>query len=157
MLAKIRNLLGKAVDTHEAVPQIDFGDTHLVAGRSAGEHQSVVVVLLLGLDQETMQEIIEQTRPTSDIAPLPIFVIDTLEFDMFARDDEVFEYVPSTAAQKTFSGALPWDRYLESRLELLLLKWHPVSIIPFGTRSRDVLTAWEEARAARKLMAEGQH
>ena len=104
-----------------------------------------------------MQEVIAQTRPASDTAPLPIFVIDTLDFDAFTREGEIFEYIPSEAARQRFASPLPWDRYLESRLELLVAKWHPLSIVPFGRRSQEMLTAWETARAAQKRMMEGRH
>ena len=85
----------------------------------------------------------------------PVFLTDLDKFDVFTEAKYVFEHIPSAKSRSLGPPNLDWDRYLTKRLDLLLTKWRPIAMVPFGKTAQDVLNAWRRERdiaiSARKL------
>jgi hypothetical protein len=63
---------------------------------------------------------------------VPIFVTDSLRFDLFRRYGFVFEYVPGPKDRADFDGSRPWEEYIADRLELIRRKWGLPELVSLG-------------------------
>jgi hypothetical protein len=122
----------------------------LIAHRQEEPRPDIVLIIALGLDAATLRQAIAQATPASPKAPLPLFWIDQTDFHPLTEHDHLFEHFPSAASQAMVTRELPWNRYIQRRLDLLVLKWRPVSIVPLGRKSQQILSSWRERNARRE-------
>jgi hypothetical protein len=54
---------------------------------------------------------------------VPVFVTDSLRFDLFRRYGFVFEYIPGPNDRAELQGGRSWEEYVTDRLELIKSKW----------------------------------
>jgi hypothetical protein len=116
----------------------------LIARRSAPLQRPVVLMIALGMDGGMLEKLLAQTRPLDVSEPEPVFLIDHADFTSLTKHGVLFEHFPSSSSRAMLGADLPWSRYAERRLDLLAAKWRPVSIVPFGKRSHDLLANWRE-------------
>ena len=85
---------------------------------------------LFGMTREAIEDAVAKVEQrqlrTRDFAPL--FVTDSLVFDVFRRRGWVVEYIPPPIARATDPRS-PEYAYLEGRLELIKAKWHLSSFV----------------------------
>ena len=62
---------------------------------------------------------------------IPVFLTDSMEFDVFRARGFAFEYLPSSSSHR-FAGTRPWPVYANRRLQLLVQKWNFARVITFG-------------------------
>ncbi len=118
----------------------------LIARKSNPVQRPVVLMIAFGLQGEVLQQAIAQAKPKSPDEPEPIFVIDHTDFGALTKNGVLFEHFPSSTSTNMLEGDLPWQQYAERRFDLLVAKWWPISIIPLGRRSLNVLSSWRERR-----------
>lgn len=63
---------------------------------------------------------------------IPVFLTDSMEFDIFRSRGFAFEYLPSPGARMV-NGTVPWSVYAHKRLQLLMQKWNLARVITFGS------------------------
>ena len=142
---------GGAQSTTPSPPRENLPEA-LLSYRNGAPRRKVVLIIALGLDQATLREAIRQATPTEMDAPSPLFLIDQVDFDPLTEHHHLFEHVPSSASQAMIPMDLPWDRYIQRRLNLLILKWRPVSMIPLGRTSQQILSCWRERNARQETI-----
>lgn len=75
-----------------------------------------------------------------------VIVTDRQDIEIFQHPDCITEYLP--AIDRLASLPNPHDPYiyLQNRLAILLRKWEPVQVLPFGDRSVDMFAAFQAAQ-----------
>ena len=75
-----------------------------------------------------------------------VIVTDRQDIEIFQHPDCIAEYLP--AIDRLASLPNPHDPYLylQDRLAILLRKWEPVQVLPFGDRSVDMFAAFQAAQ-----------
>ncbi|MGI9484525.1 MAG: hypothetical protein ACR2RF_01325 [Geminicoccaceae bacterium] len=111
--------------------------------------RDVALIIAIGLDDCTFHQAINQTASAEPNAPLQLFLTDQIDFHPLTEKNYLFEHFPSTTSQSMVGGNLPWERYALRRLDLLVLKWRPISIVPLGKRSLEILSSWRDHNARR--------
>lgn len=118
----------------------------LIARRSDPVQRPVALMIAFGLEGAVLQQAIIQTMPVTPDDPAPVFLIDHADFSLLTREGVLFEHFPSSLSKAMVEGDPPWQRYAERRLDLLIAKWRPVSIIPLGKGSQSLLSSWRARR-----------
>ncbi|MGH1478332.1 MAG: hypothetical protein ACRBM6_06330 [Geminicoccales bacterium] len=118
----------------------------LIAKRSDPVQRPVALMIAFGLEGTALQQAIAQIKPIAPDDPTPVFLIDHADFSSLTRDSVLFEHFPSSVSKAMVEGDPPWQRYAERRLDLLIAKWRPVSIIPLGKGSQSLLSSWRARR-----------
>lgn len=114
----------------------------LIARCSAPVQRPVVLMIAFGLDEASLQQAVAQAMPEAPDDPAPVFLVDHNHFSPLTKHDVLFEHFPSATSMTMLGSDLPWARYAERRIDLLVAKWRPVSIIPLGRLSLDLLSSW---------------
>ena len=60
---------------------------------------------------------------------VPVFVTDSLRFDLFRRHGFVFEYIPGPNDRAELQGSRSWEAYVADRLDLIRRKWGLAEIV----------------------------
>jgi hypothetical protein len=63
---------------------------------------------------------------------VPVFVTDSLRFDLFRRYGFVFEYIPGPKDRAELQGSRSWEEYVADRLELIKAKWGLRELVNLG-------------------------
>jgi len=126
-------------------------NARLIARQSSPVQRPVVLMVAFGLKGEVLEHAIAQAKPSTPDEPEPVFLIDHTDFSALTKNDALFEHFPSSTSMDMLEGDLPWSRYAERRFDFLVAKWWPVSIIPLGKRSLNVLSSWRERRESEVL------
>lgn len=106
-----------------------------------------MLLVVLGLDEAATAAVVEQIADQNeDAGPLPVFLTDLDRFELFSSKGYVFEHIASARSRSMMPSGLPWDRYVQRRLDLLQAKWRPVATVPFGAIANRTLGDWRKAR-----------
>lgn len=106
-----------------------------------------MLLIVLGLDEAAAAAVVEQIADQNDDAgPLPVFLTDLDRFELFSSKSYVFEHIASARSRSMAPSDLPWDRYVQRRLDLLQTKWRPIATVPFGAIANRVLADWRKAQ-----------
>lgn len=116
-------------------------------GSVDGCNRRVALLVVLGLDEAATAAVVEQAAgQNGETGPIPVFLTDLDRFDLFSTKGHVFEHIASARSRSMAPPHLPWDHYVQRRLDLLQAKWRPVATIPFGMVANRTLADWRKAR-----------
>jgi hypothetical protein len=123
----------------------------LVPQSADGSERRVVLLIVLGLDETATAAVIDQTADHERLAGhTPVFFTDLDRFDVFRSEGHAFEHMPSARSRSLAPADLPWQQYVERRLDLLQTKWRPIATVPFGTIASETLRNWRDQRDTTK-------
>ncbi len=109
------------------------------------ESRASVLIVVIGLDEAATREVIEQAELSREgQEPRPVFVTDLDHFQFFIAQGLLFEHITSAVSRSLAPAGLDWPHYMNRRLDLLVAKWQPTAIIPFGPGARDIVRRWRD-------------
>ncbi len=112
-----------------------------------GTPRRTVALIALGLAEGQIGAMVAQlAKLEADLGLVPLILTDMDNFELFASHRYAFEHFPSARSRELAPAGLPWDAYLQRRLDLLQRKWQPVALIPFGEKAGQALQTWRTAR-----------
>ena len=150
---KVSNWFGRLNQASSAsnLPKAELGLSKngkgpLRAQLAKGDALPVVIVLLLGLDENGIVELLPTLeKECRQQAVMPICVIDNDAFELFRTRSMIFEYLPPDKDRVRFDPTLHWDLYVQRRLALIRQKWQPIRTIAFGKIAKDTLELWSSS------------
>ena len=99
-----------------------------------GQAEKVIGVSVCGLDREELRKAISlvASQQSAQRDFLPVFLTDSMEFDLFREHGYVFEYLPPPSKRATVGGSKGWDAYAAERRALIERKWRIDHVTSFG-------------------------
>jgi hypothetical protein len=77
---------------------------------------------------------------------VPLFLTDTMQFDVFRRHGYVFEYIPAPEMWTRIAGAEQWESRIIRRLGEIKQKWGLMNIVQIGPTGLPGLVELQERR-----------
>ena len=130
----------------EAASSESFKRPPLVANYKKTAPRAVLAVLLFGLDEEKIKNllpVIERDCQTSDM--MPLLLIDNDAFELLREHSIIFEYLPPAEDRQRFDRDLSWNLYLQRRLAIIREKWQPTRVIALGEVAAEMLKLWQQS------------
>lgn len=95
--------------------------------------QVIVLASVLELPPRQRERAVVATLAGLAPGETVVFVTDDLDFSVFVKRKQLYEYLPPLAHQASCAMPRAWDQYLVARLRILMEKWSPARVVSPGT------------------------
>lgn len=129
----------------------------LVPHVTSGKAQATVLALVLELDGHDLDHVVANCAASiRRTGVCPVFVTDQDDFSPFRRQRCLFEHLARHDTVKAVVDEIDWELFRLRRLGLLIRKWRPMRVIPYGhpsaTLLRDALACTELGGDVRAML-----
>ncbi len=113
----------------------------ILMGSPLAERRPILTVLW-GLAPDIRLAVVDRIMASSPADLLPVFVLDTTDFEPLRHRRALFEHLPPAADRRARWPGPDWDLYTARRFVLLCWKWQPLRVVAFGAAAHAQLAAW---------------
>jgi hypothetical protein len=95
----------------------------------------VLGVSVCGLSRSVLEPLVDTiaAQQTALRDFIPVFLTDSMDFEVFRRHGFVCEYFPDAAERARYGGAVDWAEYGRRRRDLVTRKWRLDEIVVIGS------------------------
>ena len=128
----------------EDQPSAALPPAPVLAGSPLAERRPILAVLW-GLGDDSRLVVVDRIMAAAPLDVLPVFVLDTTNFEPLRHRRALFEHLPPAAERAARWPGLDWELYTARRFTLLCWKWQPLRVVGFGAAAHAQLAAWRRS------------